>query len=156
MADGTHTRVWVWMTDKCRKRINGREGYIITEITQSKGDGKRKEAQEKGRGFRDARGDGDSSPRANGPFSLGPLGCPILYVFLPSERAVASSEPNFRIYSLQIHCNGPSSKIATLQNQYLYFFFFFFFFPFFLELWGGVGFVFNGHTMQQLKPLSMH
>ena len=136
------TRVWVWMTDKCRKRINGREGYIITEITQSKGDGKRKEAQEKGRGSRDARGDGDSSPRANGPFSLGPLGYPILYIFPPSERAVASSEPNFRIYSLQIHCNGPSSKIATLQNQYLYFFFFFFFFPFFFGVvgWGGVCF----------------
>ena len=132
------------MTNKCRRRINGREGYITTEITQSKGDGKRKEAQEKGRGSRDARGDGDSSPRAKGPFSLGPLSRLILYVFPSSERAVASSEPNFWTYSLQIHCNGLDPKIATLQNQYMYlfFFFFFFFFPFFFGVvgWGGVCF----------------
>ena len=35
VADGTCTRVWAWMTDKCRRRMNGREGYITTEITQS-------------------------------------------------------------------------------------------------------------------------
>ena len=27
------------MTDKCRRRMNGRDGYITTEITQSRGKG---------------------------------------------------------------------------------------------------------------------
>ena len=38
------------MTDKCRRRMNGREGYITTETTQSRGDGgKKKKAQRKER-----------------------------------------------------------------------------------------------------------
>ena len=37
VVDRTCTRVWAWMTDKCKRRINGREGYITTEITQSRG-----------------------------------------------------------------------------------------------------------------------
>ena len=43
VADGTCTQVWAWMTDKCRRRMNGRKGYITTEITQSKE--KRKKAR---------------------------------------------------------------------------------------------------------------
>ena len=39
VADGTCPRVWAWMTDKCRRRMNGRDGYITTEITQSRGKG---------------------------------------------------------------------------------------------------------------------
>ena len=35
--------------------------------------------------------------------------------FSPPKQAVASSEPNFWTYSLQIHCNGPGSKTETLQ-----------------------------------------
>ena len=46
VADGTCTRVWAWMTDKCRRRMNGREGYITTEITQSGKKGR--EGPEKG------------------------------------------------------------------------------------------------------------
>ena len=45
LADGTCTRVWAWMTDKCRKKINGGVGYITIEISQ-KGDG----LEEKGPG----------------------------------------------------------------------------------------------------------
>ena len=62
------------MTDKCRRRMNEREEYITTEITQSKGGGaakKKREAQRKERGSWGARGVGDSRPRARGPFSLG-------------------------------------------------------------------------------------
>ena len=98
------------MTDKCRKKMNGGGGYITIEISKGM-----EEAQEKGRGFRDARGVRDSSLRERTPFSLGLLGRPILYVFPSSERAVALSEPNFRTHSLQIHCNGPGPKTATLQ-----------------------------------------
>ena len=37
VADRTCTQVWAWMTDKCRRRMNGREGYITTKIIQRKG-----------------------------------------------------------------------------------------------------------------------
>ena len=38
------------MTDKCRRRMNGREEYITTEITQNKGDDQEEEGgPEKGR-----------------------------------------------------------------------------------------------------------
>ena len=39
------TQVWTWMTDKCRKKMNGGVGYITIEISQ-----RRREAQEKERG----------------------------------------------------------------------------------------------------------
>ena len=45
VADGTCTRVWAWMTDKCRRRMNGRDGYITTKITQRRGT---KEEEEEG------------------------------------------------------------------------------------------------------------
>ena len=38
VADGMCTQVWAWMTNKCRRRMNGREGYITIEISQRKGD----------------------------------------------------------------------------------------------------------------------
>ena len=65
VADGTCARVWAWITDKCRKKMNGGVGYIITKISQKKGGWKE-------RGPWDVRGAEDSSPRARGPFSLGP------------------------------------------------------------------------------------
>ena len=34
VTDGTCTQVWAWMTNKCRRRMNGRKGYIITKISQ--------------------------------------------------------------------------------------------------------------------------
>ena len=37
------------MTDKCRRRMNGREEYITREITQKEGDGQEEEGgSEKG------------------------------------------------------------------------------------------------------------
>ena len=48
MADGTCTRVWAWMTNKCRKKINGGVGYITTESSQKEGTAWEKEAWEKG------------------------------------------------------------------------------------------------------------
>ena len=51
VADGTCTQVWVWMTNKCKMMMNGREGYITTEISQRRGDEKeKKKAQRKERG----------------------------------------------------------------------------------------------------------
>ena len=61
------------MTDKCRRRMNGREGYIITEISQRMGDGQEgKGGPEKGRRLLcDREGLAHSRPRVRGPFSLG-------------------------------------------------------------------------------------
>ena len=42
VADGTCTRIWAWMIDKCRKKMNGGVGYITTEISQKGGGGKRR------------------------------------------------------------------------------------------------------------------
>ena len=28
VADGTCTQIWAWMTNKCKRRMNEREGYI--------------------------------------------------------------------------------------------------------------------------------
>ena len=50
VANGTCTQVWAWMTNKCRRRMNGGEGYITTEISQRKrgvgGGGEKKEKEE--------------------------------------------------------------------------------------------------------------
>ena len=49
IADGTCTQVWIWMTNKCRRRMNGGEGYITTKISQRKrrGGGERKRRRKK-------------------------------------------------------------------------------------------------------------
>ena len=39
VADGTCIQVWAWMTNKCKRRMNGGEGYIATEISQGSGGG---------------------------------------------------------------------------------------------------------------------
>ena len=42
VTDGSCTQVWAWMTNKCRRMMNQREGYITLEIFQKKGGGRRK------------------------------------------------------------------------------------------------------------------
>ena len=94
--DGTCTRVWAWMTDKCRRRINGREGYITTEITHSSGRRKKesREAQRKERGSWDARGVGSSRLRARGPFSLGRWAVRFCVFFTPeTSRRLIRVQP---------------------------------------------------------------
>ena len=34
VADGTCTRIWTWMTDKCKKKMSGGVEYITREISQ--------------------------------------------------------------------------------------------------------------------------
>ena len=73
MADGTCTREWTWMTDKCKRRMNRREGYITTEILQRTEHGQEGEGgPETGRRLLcDREGLAHSRTRARGPFSLG-------------------------------------------------------------------------------------
>ena len=48
VADGTCTQVWAWMTNKCRRGMNGEKGYITTEISQRRGREKSPERKERG------------------------------------------------------------------------------------------------------------
>ena len=48
VVDGTCTQVWVWMTNKCRRRMNEGEGYITAEISQKRE--RRKQERERRRG----------------------------------------------------------------------------------------------------------
>ena len=103
------------MTDKCRRRMNRREEYITTEITQRRGIQEEEEGPEKGRRL---------------PFDLKRLGIPVLerevpspwdvglldfVCFSPPKQAVALSESNFWTHSLQIHCNGLDLKTEIVQ-----------------------------------------
>ena len=107
VADGTCTQVGAWMTNKCRRRMNQGEGYITWEISQMKGwrvPGKWEEL------VIHILGRGVLSPWDVGPSDFVFL-APIWSSPIP-KQAVAPSEPNFWIHSLQIHCNwsaGPGS-----------------------------------------------
>ena len=99
--------------------MNEREEYITTEITQSKGGGgarprrrgrprERKEAL----GVREELEIPVLERRVSSPWDVVP---PDSVCFSPPKQVVALSEPNFWIHSLQIHCNGPGPKTATLH-----------------------------------------
>ena len=104
------------MTDKCRRRINRRNEYITTEITQRRGGGQEEEGGlEKGRRLLcDREGSGIPVLELWVP-SPWDVGSPNSLCFSLPKQAFALSEPNFWIYSLQIHCNGLGPKTATLQ-----------------------------------------
>ena len=52
VANRTCTQVSAWMTNKFRRRMNGREGYITTEISQRReGQKGEKESPKKGEGL---------------------------------------------------------------------------------------------------------
>ena len=53
VVDGTRTQVWAWMTNKCRKMMNEKRGYITTEISQKEGGGE--EGEKGGRLLGDER-----------------------------------------------------------------------------------------------------
>ena len=135
VADRTCTWIWVWMTDKCRRRMNEREGYITTKITQSRR-GKEEEGPEKKERLLGCERSWEFLSSGDGSFVLGTLDhlilCifypqnkpsphqsptfgPILYKFIIMGLVRKSSKPNFWTHSLQIHYNGPGPKIETLQ-----------------------------------------
>ena len=104
------------MTDKCRRRMNEREEYITTEITQSKGGrpkrGGRPRERKEAPGVREELGIPVLERGVPSPWDVGP---PDSVCFSPPKQVIAPSEPNFWTHSLQIHCNRPGSKTATLQ-----------------------------------------
>ena len=111
------------MTSKCRRRMNGREEYVTTEITQRGGRPRRgrrprnREAQRKEGGSHvTERGQRIPVLERGVPFPWD-VGLPDSVYFSPPKQVVASLEPNFWTHSLQIHCNGLSPKTVTLQKD---------------------------------------
>ena len=101
------------MTDKCKRRMNGREGYITNKITQSRGGEARSPIEmREAPGMREELGVLVLGRGTLSPWDVGPSGS--VYFSLP-KQVVASLEPNFWTHSLQIHCNGSGPKIETLQ-----------------------------------------
>ena len=115
VADGTCTQVWAWMTNKCRRRMNGGEGYITTEISQS---GERKRKRRKAPGRREELGIHILGWRVLSPWDVGPPDfvslAPIWSSPVP-KQAIAPSSPNFWTHSLQIHCNGFVGRRSRLS-----------------------------------------
>ena len=112
MADETCTWVWAWMTDKCRRRMNGRKWYITTKIIQRKG---KQEGPEKWGRLLGCERSWEFPSSGEVSFLLGTLGRLIVCIFSPPKQVVALSKPNFWTHSLQIHYNGPGLKTETLQ-----------------------------------------
>ena len=116
MTDGTCTRGWVWMTDKCRRRMNKRGGYITTEISQRRGKAKKeREAQRKEGGSCVTERSWCIPILERGVPSPWDVGPPDSVCFSSPKQAVASSEPKFWTHYLRIHYNGLGSKTVTLQ-----------------------------------------
>ena len=114
VADGTCTRVWAWMTNKCRRRMNGKEGYITQRSPKAKKEKRRRRPRERREapGMQEELGVPILGRGVLSPWDVGPSDS---VYFSPPKRVIASLEPNFWTNSLQIHCNGPGSKTKTLQ-----------------------------------------
>ena len=92
--------------------MNGRKWYITTKITQSMKEARRPIERREAPGMREELGVLVLGRGALSPWDVGSSGS---VYFSPPKQVVASSEPNFWTYFLQIHCNGPGSKTETLQ-----------------------------------------
>ena len=104
MADGTCIGGWAWMTDKCRRRMNRREGYITTEISQRMGDdqegkggrpGRRGRPREKKEAPVWLRGVGPFPSSSEGSLLPRTLGRPILCAFHPQNKSSPHQSPTF-------------------------------------------------------------
>ena len=96
--------------------MNGREEYITTEITQSRGGTTKKKREARARkgapGVREELWIPVLERGVPSPWDVGLLD---FVCFSPPKQAVALSEPNFWTHSLQIYCNGPGLKTETLH-----------------------------------------
>ena len=84
------------MTDKCRRKMNGRGEYITTEITQKRRRAKRKmEAQRKEGGSCVTDRGWGFPPSSEGSLLPGTLGRLILCVFYPQNKLSPHQSPTF-------------------------------------------------------------
>ena len=84
------------MTDKCRRRMNEREEYITTEITQRRGGGQEEEGgPEKGKRLLGCERSWGFLFLSEGSLLPGTLGRPILCVFHPQNKSSLHQSPTF-------------------------------------------------------------
>ena len=95
VANGTCTRVWTLRIDKCRRRMNGREGYITTEITQSRGGGKEEEGPEKGERLLGCERSWEFPSSGEGSFLPRTFPGPILCIFHLQSKPSPHQSPTF-------------------------------------------------------------
>ena len=99
------------MTDKCRRRINGREEYITTEITQSKEDGQEGEGgPENGKRLLGCERSWGFPSSSEGSLLPKTLGRPILCVFHPQNEPSPYQSPPFRPTLYKFIVMGPVRK----------------------------------------------
>ena len=118
VADRTYTRVWAWMTDKCRGMMNGREGYITTEITQSGKEGQ--EGPEKGERLLGCEGNWEFPSSGKAPFLLGTLGCLVLCIFHPQNKSPLHQSPTFAPILYKFIVMGPVRKLRPYNWRRLW------------------------------------
>ena len=93
--------------------MNGREGYITTEITQRKGGGgeeKEEEGLEKGERLLGCERSWEFSSSGEGSFLLGTLGCPIRRIFHPQNKSSPHQSPTFGSTLYKFIVMGPVRK----------------------------------------------
>ena len=101
------------MTDKCRRRMNGREEYITTEITQSRwGNGQEEEegGPEQGKGLLGCERSCGFPSLSEGSLLPGTLGCLILCVFHPQNEPSPHQSPTFGPIIYKFIVMGPVRK----------------------------------------------
>ena len=128
VADGTCARVWAWMTKKCRRRMNGREEYITTEITQSRWKGRRPEGPEKRERLLWCEGSWEFLSSGKAPFLLETLGHPILCIFHPQNKPMPHQSLTFGPILYKFIVMGPVRKprpyiwLRAIGHYYYYYY----------------------------------
>ena len=111
VADGTCTRVWAWMTDKCRRRMNERDGYITIEITQIRGTKEEEEeGPKKGERLLGCERSWEFLFLGEGSFLPGMLGRLILCIFHPQNESSPHQSPTFGPILYTFIVMGPIQK----------------------------------------------
>ena len=109
------------MTDKCRRRMNEREEYITTEITQSKGGGGGQEEEggpEKGKRLLGCERSWGFPSSSEGSLLPGTLCRLILCVFHPQNKSLPHQSPTFGPTLYKFIVMGPVRK-PRLYTYYL-------------------------------------
>ena len=96
VADGTYTQVEAWMTSKCRRRINGREGYIYNNRDLPKGGEEEKgKSREKGERHLGCERSWEFTSSGEGSIFPGTKGHLIQCIFHPQNRPSPHQSPTF-------------------------------------------------------------
>ena len=120
VVDGTCTRAWAWMTDKCRRKMNGREGYITTKITPIWGDGEEEEGLKKGERLLGCEKSWEFLSSGEGSFLPRALGHPILCIFHPQNKLSPHQSPTFGPILYKFIVMGPVRKLRPYNGRRLW------------------------------------